>query len=245
MVTSAPDATIAVPASEWTVGDVAAHVALGIEAYARYATGNNEPFVDVSDIAGGSLTRTSAARLQDEHERDLSALAARVRDALASLLQATDGRGTDEVVLWNGQEIGLGAMLGMGVGELLLHGRDVAKALGRPWDISADDARLVLTSALPILPLLVNPETTRDVRATYDIRVRGGARVCLAIDNGGMTIEQQPASVDCHVSADPIELLLVAYGRKTQWVPILTGKMVAWGRKPWLGPRLVSYLVTP
>ena len=52
-------------------------------------------------------------------------------------------------------------------------------------------------------------------------------------------------SVDCHVSADPVALLLVAYGRRSQWVPILTGRLVAWGRKPWLGVRLVRYLVAP
>src|SRR5262249_8807710 len=123
MVASASDPTIAVPASDWTVGDVVAHVALGTEAYAGYATGNKQPLRDVSDIAGGSLTRTSTARLQDEHERDLSALAARIRTALTSLVNATDGRRTDEGVVWNGQRISLGAMLGMGVGEFLLHGR--------------------------------------------------------------------------------------------------------------------------
>jgi hypothetical protein len=65
------------------------------------------------------------------------------------------------------------------------------------------------------------------------------------VDDGHMMVGPRRNSVDCHVSADPVELLLVAYGRKTQWVPILTGKMVAWGHRPWLGPRLVSYLVTP
>ena len=53
------------------------------------------------------------------------------------------------------------------------------------------------------------------------------------------------SSVDCHVSADPVALLLVAYGRRSQWVPILTGRLVAGGRKPWLGVRLVRYLVAP
>ena len=51
--------------------------------------------------------------------------------------------------------------------------------------------------------------------------------------------------MDCHVSADPVALLLVSYGRRSQWVPVLTGKLLAWGRKPWLGLRLVRYLVTP
>ena len=46
-------------------------------------------------------------------------------------------------------------------------------------------------------------------------------------------------------SAEPVALLLVAYGRRSQWGPVLTGKLVAWGRKPWAGLRLTRYLVTP
>jgi hypothetical protein len=129
--------------------------------------------------------------------------------------------------------------------EFLLHGRDVADALGHPWAIAPDDARLVLTAALPILPLLVDPESTRGVHARYDLRVRGGTSVSVAVDDGRITVDGPGQPADCHVSADPVELLLVAYGRKAQWGPVLTGKLVAWGRKPWLGPKLVGYLVTP
>jgi uncharacterized protein (TIGR03083 family) len=245
LVLSAPDAGRPVPGSEWTVGDVAAHVALGTEAYAGFAYGAREPFVDVSDIAGGSLTRSSAGRLHDEPDRDLGALVVRARAALTSLLDSIEGRAGDEPVVWNGHEIALDAMVGLGLAEYLLHGRDVAVALHRPWPISPDDARLVLVSALPILPLLVNPATTRAVKATYDLRVRGGDRVTIAIDDGHMSVGPPRRSVDCHVSAEPVALLLVAYGRRTQWIPVLTGKLVAWGRKPWLGLRLVKYLVTP
>ena len=60
LLASAPDAGAAVPGSDWNVGDVAAHLALGTEAYITYARGVTEPFVDVSGIAGGSLARTSA-----------------------------------------------------------------------------------------------------------------------------------------------------------------------------------------
>jgi hypothetical protein len=60
-----------------------------------------------------------------------------------------------------------------------------------------------------------------------------------------MAVGPPDGAVDRHVSADPVALLLVAYGRQTQWIPAVTGKLVAWGRKPWLGLRLVSYLVAP
>src|SRR4029079_8987790 len=69
LVASAPDAGIPIPGSEWTVGDAAAHVALGTEAYVGYAHGTTEPWVDVSDIAGGSLARSNSGRLDVESAR--------------------------------------------------------------------------------------------------------------------------------------------------------------------------------
>jgi uncharacterized protein (TIGR03083 family) len=245
LIAGAPDPDQPLPNSEWTVRDVAVHVALGSEAYVGYATGKTEAWVDVSDIAGGSLARSNAARLAAESARDLSPVAARARAAVAAIVAATDGRPADEQVVWNGTPVTLGAMLGIGLGEYLLHGRDVAKALGRPWTITPDDARLVLASALPLLPLLVDPTSTAGVRARYDLRVRGGTRVGLSIRDGKLAMDAGDGRVDCHVSADPVALLLVSYGRQSQWVPALTGKLVAWGRKPWLGLRLTRYLVTP
>jgi uncharacterized protein (TIGR03083 family) len=245
LVESAPDAGAAVPGSNWNLGEVAAHVALGTEAYVRYATGDGEPFVDVSDIAGGSLTRSNAARVQAEPERDLTALAGRLRAASSALLQASSRRHSDDVVTWNGQPLALGDMLGIGLGEYLLHGRDIATALSRPWNIQPDDARIVLAAALPLLPLLVDPATTAGAHARYDLTVRGGVRVAILVSDRQLTVVADGRPIDCHVSAEPVALLLVAYGRRSQWAAIFTGKLFAWGRKPWLGPRLVRYLVTP
>jgi hypothetical protein len=67
----------------------------------------------------------------------------------------------------------------------------------------------------------------------------------LRIDDGRVTTDVPGVPVDCHVSADPVALLFVAYGRRSQWGPILTGRMLAWGRKPWLSVRLTTYLVAP
>jgi uncharacterized protein (TIGR03083 family) len=245
LVRSAPDVGAPVPGSDWSVGDVAAHLVVGAEAYAGYAGGATGAVFDVSDIAGGSLTRSSAALLEAEHERDLPGLADRMEAAVAAVLLASQERDGEEIVMWNGQPIGLACMLGIGLAEFLLHGRDLAKERSQPWPIEPGDARLVLASALPLLPLLVDPVTTAHAHATYDLRVRGGTRVGLAIEDGALRVGAPDAPVDCHVSADPVALLLVAYGRTSQWGPIFTGKLVAWGRKPWLGPKLVSYLVAP
>ena len=245
LLATAPTADVPVPRSDWNVGEVTAHIAVGTEAYVGYLSGVTEPFVDVTDIAHGSLARSNAARLGAEPERRLVDLTQRVRAASAALLEQTEGREGDEVVAWHGQPIALGDMLGIGLAEYLLHGRDIATALSRPWTIRPDDARLVLATALGLLPLLVDPVTTATVSARYDVRVRGGVRRAVIITSGELNVLDDEPPVDCHVSADPVALLLIAYGRRSQWVPILTGRLTAWGRKPWLGLRLASYLVTP
>jgi uncharacterized protein (TIGR03083 family) len=245
LIRSAPDPRAAVPGSSWNISEIAAHLALIGEHYARNASGSAEPFVDVSDAPGGSIARTNEGRLESEPERDVTALAGRVREGASSLVLATEGRSSDDPVLWNGQPLTAGALLGIALGEYLVHGFDLSRALSRDWVIDPTDARLVLASVLPLLPLLVNPETTATVAASFDLRVRGGIRVAVRIDHGTMTVHHPGEGADCHVSAAPVDLLLVAYGRRSPWVPALTGSIVAWGRKPRLGLRLTQYLVTP
>jgi uncharacterized protein (TIGR03083 family) len=245
LLESAPDPRAPVPGLVWTVRDVGAHLAAGLEAYGSYAAGSTKAVFDITDIPGGSLTRSSRAVLDTESECDLAILGSRMRRGAADLLEASEGRATDEVVMWNGQPVGLGSLVGIGAGELLLHGSDLAKALGKSWPIAPDEARLVLSSALPLLPLLVNPETAANVTASYELQVRGGGRLTLEFARGTLTVGPAGKPVDCHVSAEPVALLLVSYGRISQWRPALTGKMVAWGRRPWLGLRLTHYLVPP
>jgi uncharacterized protein (TIGR03083 family) len=238
-----PDARV--PRCAWNVSDVAAHVVLATEVNTAFAEGETEPAVDLSDVAGGSVARSNATWLEDEPERDLTALAPRLGRATEALLRVTAGRPGSDPVVWNSQQISLVDLLGILLGELLLHGRDIARASSRPWAIEKDDARMVLAAVLPVMPVLVNRAATTKVDATYDIRIRGGQRAALHIHNGEATVATKNGDADCHVSADPVAMLLVCYGRQSQWLPALTGRVVAWGRKPWLGLRLTKYLVTP
>ena len=47
----------------------------------------------------------------------------------------------------------------------------------------------------------------RGAHVSYDLRVRGGVRVTLAIRDGELTMGGEGQSVDCHVSADLVSLL--------------------------------------
>jgi uncharacterized protein (TIGR03083 family) len=246
LIEQAPDASARLPHSEWTVRDLAAHIVLGTEVYREYAAGRTDPFVDLSDWAGGSLARTSAQRLVEEQEQNLQALATRLRNAAEALLEFTADCNGDEQVVWHGIEIDVRSMIGILLGEYLVHGYDLARLLNQRWPIDREDARVVLeATTLHCAPMLANPRTTAGTHPSFDLRVRGGTQITLRIDDGRVTTDVPGVPVDCHVSADPVALLFVAYGRQSKWGPILTGRMLAWGRKPWLSLRLTSYLAAP
>ena len=98
---------------------------------------------------------------------------------------------------------------------------------------------------LPTLPHFLN-DTATGIDAVYELRIRGGSRLYLTIRDGRLDIGvDRPKRVDCVISADPVSYLLVGYGRRSQWKPILTGKIMALGRKPWLGFGFGKLFVSP
>ena len=86
----------------------------------------------------------------------------------------------------------------------------------------------------------------RGVTAAYAIQVRGGPEFVARFRDGDLIIEPADSRpVDCHILADPVAFLLVSYGRIGQWGPMLQGKLLAWGWKPWLGLKFKSLLRNP
>ena len=83
------------------------------------------------------------------------------------------------------------------------------------------------------------------MRARVEIRHRdrNAPRATLSFADGVLTVRPEPATepVDCHICADPAVHLLLSYGRIGPVRPALTGRIVAWGRRPRLAlvlPRL-------
>lgn len=134
------------------------------------------------------------------------------------------------------------------VGEVLVHGHDVAMASRQTWSMDADSARMTAMGLVPLLPHYVDREATADVRARVLLSLRGGqkqTRLVFVVDRGNLTVEEPGARVDCRISADPAAFILVSYGRLSLLRPALTGKIVAYGRKPWLGLKLSGWLTNP
>jgi len=229
-----------VPGLTWTVAELAAHIAGDIEHYTGFVTGERDP--------GGYLERAAAATtaserstignallLEEVTERDIPTLAARYVPDVDRFIAASATRPVDEPILTaNGIKMTVPVIATALLGEQLVHGFDLARALGQRWTISRADALLVVAGAVQLLPDYVNREATKAMHVAYELRFRGGRRYRLAIDDGA-TIEPAGAPVDCWISADPAAFLLVGYGRIGQWGQVLRGRIMSGGRRPWLG----------
>ena len=124
------------------------------------------------------------------------------------------------------------------------------RAAGVPWEIDAADARLILINSSDLLPLLVDPATTAHLTATIEVRLRGAGPseppIVLTFADGSLAVGPGPAPrADVRISAEPVAFLLISYGRLSQWRAIVTARVLAWGRRPWLALRLTRYLVNP
>jgi len=241
LVRSLPNPSGRVPGLDWTVGQTAAHLVAAARVYPRYATGQVTPEATI-DLAEGNLNRIAQVS-----EHGLAELADLLVAETQRLLEQTADLAPDHrVAFYGGTTLELAAQIGILLGEYLVHGLDLARSAGRPWPIDPGHARLAIAGATALLARYVDPDAARGVTVGYDVRIRGGPRFSLRVTHGAATVESGSVGpVDCHISADPVAFLIVAYGRGSPWPPILGGKITAWGRKPWRALGFTRLLVNP
>lgn len=142
-------------------------------------------------------------------------------------------RGDPTVAPFAGVEVPLSTLLGIQLGEVLVHGFDIARAAGLPWQIDRAHAVLTLEAYMPLLPDTLDRERASGVRLAIDLRVRGMQPVVVRIQDGILVVEDAHGQrVDCHISVDPVVYLLLVFNRIKPWKPILRGQLVTWGRRP-------------
>jgi hypothetical protein len=233
----------------WDVTGVAAHLSHALDGVTAMAEGGGGLLSDLWELS--SLTEALVA---GEAERDLAVLAGRIEATTARFLSIVRSENGDGRRRWlvEGIEHSVTTLTCHVLNELVVHGRDIAMAEGVPWPISRSEGALVVCGfLLPVLaslgPAMVDQEAAAGVRATLELRVRGGCRAVLRFDDGDFSVTGAPSSgpVDCHLLVDPGAFMLVAWGRISQWHAIPRGQLLAWGRRPWLGLRLRALVRNP
>lgn len=234
---------------KWTVNDVAVHMSHAMDGVMGMAKGGGGVLGDI-----WTLSDLTEALVQGETERDPAKLADRIEASVDSFLSYMQSSGTDQARTWflSDIEVPLSMLTCHVLNELTVHSYDIARAEGVPWKVPPAHAALIVNGFLfqvlsSLGTAMVNQATATGVRATFDVKVRGGGRCQITFDNGQMTAKQSAPTgpVDCHLSVDPVAFLLVAWGRISQTGPIAQGKLFAYGKKPWLGLKFRSLLKNP
>ena len=226
------DAATPVPGLDWNVGQLGAHIASLPGYYLSMVEGEPLNIVEhldaVDELINGLLVNVGTT--------DPTELAKLIPANFDRFLNAlgTDG---ERLANWYVTQYPVVCMAGAALGELLLHRADLAGACGHPGpQITAERARAVLRGTIPVSGHIARRDVAVKATGIYHLGLRGSDdHWTLDVgDHGVVVTAGKPPRADLHQVADPVALLKVGYGRMHPVRAALTGKIVAWGTKPWL-----------
>lgn len=225
---------------EWDAQHLAAHLAAGVSLMPAYARGEGHPEHETASRAAFN-DRALTSHL-DRSFDEIAAICEKNASEALDVISATEG---DPEIPWMGLSIPQSSLAAILLGEVMVHGYDLARAWGKPWPLEAEHCRLMIMGLLPSLPHFVARDAAAGFAGTYELRVRGGETFRFIFTDGSLEVAEGPGPADARMSLDPVAYLMVGYGRWGQWGQIARGRMLAWGRKPWLSMKLANLLENP
>ncbi|MGW4894773.1 maleylpyruvate isomerase N-terminal domain-containing protein [Kitasatospora sp. NPDC004240] len=249
-----PGAASGVPV--WSVGDVGSHLAVVFVAYCSALTGEGPEWDDILPPEDGPFAERIAALNAKAVGLFGASERARLGEIVAeqgeTFLRVTEGLAPDAPLAtpWYGkaQVLTVAAATGLLLSESLVHGLDIARGAGLPWEIRPDEARLVFGQTMPtMMPLALDTVRARGVSLAFDLAIQGGPRLAVVVDGGRATVTRDaaPRVYDCRITVEPVTFLLVSFRRTPIWKAVALGRMRAGGRKPWLAGRLSKLIAAP
>jgi uncharacterized protein (TIGR03083 family) len=240
--------------TDWTVAETAAHVSVVLAGFSAAIDGEVQALTPEHYLDAAfpiRLAATNAATIAMVDHTDAVRLAELIvagAQRFLELAAATDPE-MECATPWYGPDRTrtVDCITALVLGELTVHGHDIATGTGRPWPIPVGYAKLIVGTVCPAMsPLVVRPEAGRGAPVTYEVRLRGnGPRYVIRVADGTAEVRAVGGPVDCVISADPVTYLLVVYGRMPLGRALLRGGIVAWGRRPWLALRFKDLFFNP
>ncbi|MDQ4145954.1 MAG: DinB family protein [Actinomycetota bacterium] len=232
MVRSLPDTNIPIPRSKWTVGDAAAHIAATQALYKEGLEGAKSPYGD------GRLERfapVNVHQLQHFPERNARVLAELIEQRTERLLETAAKHQENLVIDYHFGPMDLTEWLSYCLTHLLMHGCAMAYALKQKLPIEPHHVELTLPFMKAVIPRVFDETKAGNMRATFEFRFTRDVRLWVTIDRGKAVVEnERPRRISCHIGGSRVAMFLVLLGIRSQWPMIAQGKLLAWGRRPWL-----------
>ncbi len=228
---------------EWTVGDVAAHLAGLMGVYEGFVRGEVDDADRDVESAADRIARANALDVAGREAMSLDDIVDELDAAVRSLIDELRRHDPAEAIsLWQARPGRPEVVAGLAVAELLVHGDDIARATRRPWPIPAEAARAACLQLTWVSPWALDPARAEGVDASWVVRLRGGGARWFRIHDGAAEVDEwRGQSTDCTILAQPSSMLLVTYGRRPRWREIAKGNLLAWGRRPWIAARVPEW----
>jgi uncharacterized protein (TIGR03083 family) len=247
-----------VPQLDWSIRQLAAHMCVVYQSFASTVRGEF-PMGALDGVVGPHgtmpemLARANAFAVQLVDFPDASAAAETIGARATEWLEVLDGDPDPLEACptpWYGPKTTrtIGTLAALAVSETLVHGQDMARAIGAKMQPSASSAAAVAPTVMSeMLPLLLDTERADGFDGSFEIRVRGGVPFVLHIADGKAwsTPAGEGEKADCIVSLEPRAALMMGFGRQSVGRSVLTGGSFAFGRKPWLGMKMLDFFLTP
>ncbi len=221
------DGSARVPNLEWTVVDLASHLASLPGLYRlQHEAGSNyelpERFSGFADRARAHISSTDPAELADLIESEMA--------------QFIDELGGPDDVRWQwAQESKSRHTVALLHNEFIMHGQDLAAVTGaRVPRHSEEQARRIVPAMFVTTPAFVDREKAlAQPDGVYHVKMRGGADYTWTKQDARLSISDgKPTKADARLNADPIMFIMSSLGRVGQVRAALSGGVVAYGRKP-------------
>jgi putative sterol carrier protein len=228
LLASAPDVNALAQRCEWSLREVAAHLITGAPMFTDMSNGIPGP---ATSLDKAYVKDFCERRIADVSETDPLKLSRLLLDGVEEFLDTTvDRPGDDPITFQAGLPHTLFGLVGVFLGEVLLHGYDIAAALSRPWPIDAGDAALVLAAYTPLLAVWeIDAERVKDLTAAIGIELRGAGEMTARFTDGSLAIEAAGGPVDATLSADPVAYLMVGSGRLSRYEAVALGAVTVGG----------------
>ncbi|MEU5314990.1 maleylpyruvate isomerase N-terminal domain-containing protein [Streptomyces sp. NPDC021562] len=238
----------AMATADWTVMDTAAHVAsvAWLNTSAVVSDDAPLPMPGIREhIAAATVdtihTGLNPALLQAYPERDPDKVVSKLRASIDEILRATATADPARTLSWlGGARIPLAGLVAHLTNELLLHGRDIARAVDRPWHIPHEYAAqffelfLVEIARSGAGHILDDDRRVHQGRIAVEFRSAYTSPVAMVLDTGNVWVEEPSRDNDVRVYFKPADLSLVLFHRVPRTQAALSGAVRVWGRRPWL-----------
>jgi len=239
------DLSMMIPGFEWTVREMAVHLAGGIRRYTALANGE----YDLSALTFDKKMLDARARglNADNPEADPKKLAEQIREGFELFMSVTAKVPAETPVsYYNGLRPNVAEIASVLLGEPVIHGYDIGTGVGAPWPIDPEYSVLFLGVFQKFgCSALFQPDRASGLDATYRVDIPGTESTFVRIVD--RTCREVPADgpADCVISADPVTAHLVYTGRMKQWPAIALGQLTFSGARPEIGPGFFDLFVCP